>query len=96
MTQITWTAPALADLRAIDRWLTHQASRELALRTLGEIKFRVSFLENFPHGGRPELGQNFRVLRIFHTPYLILYRIQEEGVQILRIRHEREDWRVDP
>ena len=95
MPALNWTAPALADLRAIDHWLEENASPEIALRTLATIRFRAGFLENFPHAGRP-LGESMRALRVRDTPYLLLYRLLGEQLDVLRIRHEREDWLVEP
>lgn len=95
MPQLDWTEPALADLRAIDKWLTEKARPEIALVTLIHIRRRARFLEDFPHGGRP-IGEGNRALRVIDTPHLILYRIVGDLVQILRVQHEREDWFVDP
>ena len=95
MTEVTWSLPALADLRAIDAWLTRNASPEQAVRSLAEISRRANFLRDFPHGGRPMIEHDFRVLRVPATPYLILYRLRPNGVEILRLRHERGDWHVE-
>lgn len=93
--QIDWSTPALDDLRGIDEWLSREAEPELAVRILTAIRTRSTFLENFPRGGRPYRdGQ--RVLRVFDTPYLIRYRIVGNVVQVLRVHHERENWRIDP
>jgi len=93
--QIEWTTPALNDLRGIDMWLSAEADPEWAVRTLGAIRLRSKFLENFPRGGRPHRDGN-RILRVFDTPYLIRYRIVGDLVQILRVPHEREDWFIEP
>ena len=95
MPQLDWTAPALADLREIDAWLSEHARPEIALVTLLHIRRRARFLEDFPHGGRP-IAQNSRVLRVIDTPHVILYRLVDGVVQILRVQHEREDWKVEP
>ena len=95
MPALKWTQPAIDDLWAIDAWLVENASGEIALATLASIRFRASFLENFPHGGRP-IEDGIRMLRVIDTPHLILYRIVADAVEILRIRHEREDWFVEP
>lgn len=95
MPQLDWTEPALADLRAIDEWLSENARPEIALVTLVHIRRRAHFLEEFPHGGRP-IGEGNRALRVIDTPHLILYRLIGGTVQILRVQHEREDWFVEP
>jgi toxin ParE1/3/4 len=95
MPLVRWTLPAANDLRAIDEWLSENAGPEPAIRTLAAIGNRAQFLTNFPHGGRPSPG-GLRVLRVWETRYLILYRIAGEAVEILRIHHEREDWLIEP
>lgn len=93
MREIAWTVPAQADLRRINGWLIENRSPDQALRIASSIRARARFLEKFPHGGRPD-RDDVRVLRVRTTPYLILYRLRPGRVEILRIRHEREDWLV--
>jgi len=80
----------MVDRRLADR----NASGEIALATLAAIHRRARFLENFPRGGRPTGGGN-RILRVINSPHLIIYRIIGEKVEILRIRHESEDWQIE-
>ena len=94
MTRVRWAGPALEDLRNIDEWLSREASGDPADRMLSAIRLRAVFLTQFPHGGRP-YRQGTRILRVLGTPYLVHYRIAgEREVQVLRVRHEREDWQV--
>jgi len=95
MPALKWTRPATEDLWAIDTWFEENGSGEIALATLSAIRFRAGFLLDFPHGGRP-IGEGIRVLRVIDTPHLIFYRLADDVVEILRIRHEREDWFVEP
>lgn len=95
MSRVDWTKPALEDLRAIDRWLHKNATSDVALSIIMQIRARARFLENFPHGGRPHRN-GLRILRVTGTSYLIRYRIVAEAVQVLRVHHEREDWFVEP
>ncbi len=94
MRELVWTSPALADLRSIEGWLEQAAGPRFAVQMLSAIRERATFLYDFPHGGRPE-ADGSRVLRVLNTPYLILYRLTPERTELLRIRHEREDWQVD-
>ncbi|RYY24477.1 MAG: type II toxin-antitoxin system RelE/ParE family toxin [Sphingomonadales bacterium] len=93
MLRLVWTLPARADLREINSWLLEHRAPAIALRTIISVRARALFIERFPHGGRPG-ADGVRVLRVHATPYLILYRIQRDTVEVLRIRHEREDWLV--
>ena len=91
MRRIDWSQAALEDLRAINAWLIEQATPEIAFRTLTAIRSRATFLERFPHGGRRHEG-DVRVLPVLRTRYLLLYRIDDEVVQVLRVHHDRQDW----
>ena len=95
MRRLSWTVPAREDLRSLDAWLTKEARPQVAVRTLAEILERARFLLNFPHGGRPFLDKQFRVLRVLDTPYILIYRIKGDTIEILRVRHEREDWQME-
>ncbi|MET3724807.1 type II toxin-antitoxin system RelE/ParE family toxin [Sphingomonas trueperi] len=93
MRELVWTTPAIGDLQAIDTWLSEHRSPDLARRRLAKLRERAEFLIEFPHLGRPG-DKNVRILRAFDTPYVIVYRLKGEKLEILRIRHEREDWLV--
>jgi toxin ParE1/3/4 len=94
MRKIVWTAPARNDLIGIEKWLDEEAGSAVAVRVLSAIKFRCQFLQDFPHGG-PPVGNNLRKLRIHDTPYLIVYRIQKSGIDVVRVFHERQDWQSE-
>jgi len=89
---LDWTGPARADIQAIDVHLS-QYSPERAARLLEAILATADILEAYPAIG-PALDEATRSLRVRHSPYILLYRIRQPVVQILRVRHEREDWRT--
>jgi toxin ParE1/3/4 len=91
--RVIWSGPAVADLDSIDDWLSQHASSEIATRTFTKIRARADFLADFPHSGRP--FENQRILSVYSTPFLIFYQIVQDEIQIVRIRHEREDWQVE-
>jgi plasmid stabilization system protein ParE len=95
MHSITWTPLALADLWVIELWLDENATSLVTVRALSMSSDRVAFLGRFPFGGRL-VAENVRVLRALGTPYLILHRPTSAGIEILRIRHERQDWQDAP
>lgn len=95
MRKLEWTRPAVADLRNIETWLDETSAPAVAARTLSAIRNRADFLTNFPHGGPPVFDEDFRSLRIHETPFLFIYRVRPGKIEILRIHHERENWRLD-
>ena len=94
MTGVIWSEKSLRDLRRIDHWLTENAGRDVAIRALAAIRNRVVCLTEFPRIGRPVPENRTRALRATGTPYLVLYQSNNDRIDILRIRHEREDWQV--
>lgn len=93
MQKLNWTHAALADLRKIDAFLTREASPEITVRMLKSIRARANVLVDFPHAGPIVEDRSFRSLKVQNTPFLIAYRVGPNSLEILRIFHERENWR---
>jgi toxin ParE1/3/4 len=58
-----------------------------ALRQLDEIKRQVSRLAEQPQMGRPGREPNTRELIIVRTPFIAIYTIHGDTVQIIRFLH---------
>ena len=93
MRRLIWSLASLRDLRSIDAYIALD-SRQAALQTLGAIRQRAEQLRGFPGSG-PVLGGEFRYLSLRTAPYVIIYRAQKNRIEIVRIRHAREDWRPE-
>ncbi len=91
MSSLSWSVEARADLRRIDHWLTVDASGAIAIRMLAAIGERSTMLLDFPLAG--PLGEHDAcTLRVTGTPYILLYRPRQAGIEILRILHNRQYW----
>ena len=90
MSQVRQSALARADLIQIwvDIALDNQAAAD---RVYDRLEARVKILERFPEAGmaRPDIAKDARIL--VDSPYLILYRLVSEGVQIVRVLHGARD-----
>jgi toxin ParE1/3/4 len=90
MSQVRQSALARADLIQIwvDVALDSQAAAD---RVYDRLEARVKILERFPEAGmaRPDIAKDARIL--VESPYLILYRLVSEGVQIVRVLHGARD-----
>lgn len=86
MNNVTRTEQAERDLKAIWRYVADfdEVAADCLLRKLDQ---RAAQLKLFPHMGRPrpDLGQELRSL--ISSPYLIIYRLERDQVQILRYVH---------
>jgi plasmid stabilization system protein ParE len=93
MPRIVWSQRALLDLaRLRDFWKTQ--SMEVARRAIRAIRAGVRILERHPQAGRiagekhPEMRE--WVIEFGQGAYVVLYRIAEDRVVILAVRHNRE------
>jgi|SRR5262245_36013299 toxin ParE1/3/4 len=88
--KVRLTPEAKADLEDIgDRIAERNPARAVTyVRELRERAFRIG---EFPHAGppRPRWGENIRIA--VHGKYLIIYRVRDETVQILRVLHGARD-----
>ncbi|SDA36529.1 Plasmid stabilization system protein ParE [Sphingomonas sp. NFR15] len=89
MPRLIWSPAALDDLDAIDAYfLEHDVPASNVFRALDRVAHR---LLDYPRLGRA-LSEPFRVMGVRGTDYILIYRLRDEGVEIVRIRHGREDW----
>lgn len=90
MQRLIWSPESLDDLRSIGTWLGERDANA-ALDILRAIRAAADRLTQYPRIGRA-IEDPFRVLGIRATPYLIVYRLTDDGVDIVRVRHRRENW----
>jgi toxin ParE1/3/4 len=84
------TPEAKADLEGIgDRIAERNPMR--AVTYVQELRERASRIGEFPHAGppRPQWGEGIRIT--VHGKYLIVYRVRDETVQVLRVVHGARD-----
>lgn len=94
MRRVDWTSPAERDLEAIDDyWCAYNVAR--ADEILDMIRDAGDFLASLPKAGPALEDKSLRKWLVGGTDYILLYRLVEGGVQVLRVRHAREDWLTD-
>ena len=90
--RIRWTEPAAHDLTRICDYIEERVSNEAARRVALFLYQRVSTLVEFPEKGRPGRKSGTRELVLPSSPYLAIYRIRGDTVEILRIVHGAQNW----
>ena len=88
---IVWLPIAVQDvihLRTYIADLDPQAASQIAQR----IEQAVSYLATMPNIGRPGRLFGTRELVIGGTPFLAVYRVQNNRIEILRILHGRQSF----
>jgi plasmid stabilization system protein ParE len=83
--QVVWTAPALSDLAEIRAYIGRD-NPAAASRVAVSLVAAADSLEFFPRRGRPTDEPEIRELVAVH-PYIIVYRVKDDGVEILRVWH---------
>ena len=89
--RLRWTAPAAQDLQRITRYIRRDnptAARKVA-KTLYD---GCESLESAPYRGRKGRIEGTRELVFPGLPYIAVYRIKEQTVEIARIYHGAQDW----
>ncbi|SFX51113.1 type II toxin-antitoxin system RelE/ParE family toxin [Marinospirillum alkaliphilum] len=93
MPRLIWTPTALKTLKEA-RDFMHQKSPEVAIMVIRTIRSHIKTLESHPKVGRPvtELAGDFReyVVPFGSSGYVVLYRLHQETVLLLSIRHQRQ------
>ena len=88
--RIRWTPAAAADLQHLSDYLKdhHPHYQEPTLR---KVFAAVQSLKEWPHRGRPGREEGTRELLFPPLPYIAVYRVQEQNIEVLRIYHGAQD-----
>jgi toxin ParE1/3/4 len=88
--RIRWTPAAAADLQHISDYLgqRHPSYRQTTVRKLYAA---IESLKRRPSRGRVGREEGTRELVFHPLPYIALYRVKEQTVEVLRIYHSAQD-----
>jgi addiction module RelE/StbE family toxin len=90
--RLRWTEPAASDLTHICDYIEEHSGNPTARRIALSIYERVNALVTFPELGRIGRRSGTRELVFTGLPYLAVYRIRGDVVEVLRILHGAQDW----
>ena len=83
---LRWTPGAAADLEEIYAYLTEHYP-QFAESTITKLYEGIKSLTQFPGRGRTGREAGTRELLFVRLPYLVAYRIKQETLEILYVRH---------
>jgi toxin ParE1/3/4 len=88
--RIRWTPAAAADLQGISDYLQehHSHYRQPTMRRLYET---IRSLKKAPYRGRPGTEEGTREILFPPLPYVAVYRVKEQIVEVVRIYHGAQD-----
>jgi len=88
--RIRWTPAAAADLQQISDYLSqhHPHYRQPTLR---KVYAAVQSLKEWPHRGRIGREDGTRELLFPPLPYIAVYRVKGQSIEVLRVYHGAQD-----
>ena len=89
--RVRWTSDAADDLERISEYIAEDRP-ETARRIALDIIQSVDALETFPNRGRPGRVEDTRELVLAPLPFIAVYEVGEQEVQVLRILHGAQQW----
>jgi addiction module RelE/StbE family toxin len=89
--RVRWTSTAADDLAHIVDYI--RKDNPAAARRVAQTIYRgIAGLRKHPNIGRIGLAESTREIVFSPWPYIAVYEIAGDQVQVLRIRHAAQDW----
>ena len=89
--RLRWTIPAANDLYNIVQHI-RKDNPTAAVKVATTLYDGCAGLREFPRRGRKGRIEHTRELVFPGLPYIVVYRIQDQIVELLRIYHGAQDW----
>jgi toxin ParE1/3/4 len=89
--EVRWSPEAAADFTTIVRYI-RQDNPSAALRVARAIYNAIAQLNTFPNRGRPGKIDGTRELPLTSLPFVVVYRVTENAVEIVRLLHGAQRW----
>ena len=89
---VEWSQRAADDLASLRAFIAEDdpaAAQRVVLRIVRSIE---QLLARQPHIGRPGRVPGTRELVVPRTPYVVPYRVRNNGLQVLRVYHGARKW----
>lgn len=89
--EVRWSPEAAADFTAIVRYI-REDNPSAALRVGRAIHNAIAQLNTFPNRGRSGRIDGTRELPLASLPFIVVYRVRENAVEIVRVLHGAQRW----
>jgi toxin ParE1/3/4 len=88
--RIRWTPAAAADLQSISDYLQehHPRYRDATVR---KLYADIRDLKHWPGRGRPGREEGTREILFQPAPYVAVYRVKEQTIEVMRIYHTAQN-----
>jgi len=88
---VAWSLLARQDLEALRTYIAGE-NPMAAARIAGRISAATDRLARYPHLGRAGRQAGTRELVVPRTPYVVIYVLLEERLEIVRVLHGAQRW----
>lgn len=89
---LRWTPPAAGDLAHISDYTETRFGAAQARRAAMAVYEAVNSLMEMPERGRKGRRRGTRELTVMGLPFVIIYRIGKEAIEVVRILHGSQQW----
>lgn len=89
--QIRWTRRAKQNLLSVEKYIAED-NPNAAIKTVLKIIQKIEILADHPDVGRAGRVFGTQELVISGSPYLVIYRVRMNHVEILRVLHGAIQW----
>ena len=89
--RVRWTRRALREQDEAFEWIVAE-HRAAAAEVIDRIRAASRLLGEQPRIGRPGRVPGTRELVVNRTPYVLVYRVAAETVDILAVMHQARNW----
>ncbi|MHB1701540.1 MAG: type II toxin-antitoxin system RelE/ParE family toxin [Acidobacteriaceae bacterium] len=87
-----WTEPALQHLHEAYDYVRLDKP-DAAARLMDRIEAAVGQLRMFPQMGAPSARPKARQFAVSGTPFIVLYRVADNVLEILAVFHGAQNWK---
>jgi toxin ParE1/3/4 len=88
---VRWSPEAAADFVGIVEYI-QQHDPSAAIRVGQSMYDSVNSLQSFPNRGRPGRIDDTRELVLAPLPFIVVYRVKHDAVEIARVLHGAQRW----
>jgi len=90
--KILWTELAFSDLDQIEHFISVDNPDAALQQVIRIIDIVETYIADRPRMGKPGRVDGTRELVVSGTPYIIMYRLFHENLEILRVLHGARQW----
>ena len=90
---VLWTRVALRHLAEAREYIEID-DPAAAARQIERIELSVNQLRSFPMMGRAGMRAGTREFAVPGTPYILVYRVKENAIQVVAVLHGARNWKA--